>query len=187
MPGTAYPFVVETLKPYLRPDSRVLEIGCGGKQYRPMLPGVYEGLDLPTSPYLEDRPEYACSAESIPCEDERFDLVFGVATFPIIADVVRAFAECRRVLKRRGSLIVFDYQKQVCERLQAADTSHRHVWDFCGMKRRLQAAGFSSGKIRDITGASVYATDRLSWRSVLGRLAAALGRKGPWLVVEATK
>lgn len=186
MPGTAYSFVVEILKARLGPESRILEIGCGGKQYWPLLPGKYEGLDLPTSPYLEEPPEYACSAESIPCEDARFDLVFGVATFLIIPNVVCAFTECRRVLRCGGRLVVFDYQKHVCRRLQKADPDHCHVWDFPDMKRRLMAAGFEPAKVWDITNGT---SPRLGYRArqIFWLLTRVLGYKRQWLIVEAQK
>lgn len=183
MPGTAYPFVVAILRARISETDRVLEIGCGAMQYRPFLRCAYEGLDLPTSPYIEEPPCYQCSAEDIPCEDARFDLVFGVATFSIIADVDRALAECRRVLRPEGRLVVFDYQKHVCERLHRAHPDHRHVWDFAGLKQRIAGAGFDADRIRDIT---AEADMRGPLRRALRWLTPWRRRPPPqWLIVEA--
>jgi len=184
MSGTAYPFVIDILRRRLRPGERVLEIGCGAMQYQPLLAVVYEGLDLPDSPYLEATPDYACSAEAIPCEDGRFDLVFGVATFLIIRDVDRAFAECRRVLRAGGRLVVFDYQRHVCERLRRADPDHRHAWDFADMRRRLIDAGFVGEHVRDITHEALGRTrlHQLAWR-----LVSATSRRLDWLIMEAVR
>ena len=184
MTGTTYPFVQTILNARLHENDRILEIGCGGMHYRSVVRGVYEGLDLPTSPYLDESPHYQCSAEEIPCKDVQYDLVFGVATFLIIPDIDRAIAECRRILRPGGRLVIFDYQKQICERLQRADPNHRHVWDFKDLKQHLTNAGFESNYIYDITD---EANHRGKFRRALRSLLPWLRQMPAWLIVEAIK
>ena len=183
MAGTIYPFVQTILKTRIAKNDCVLEIGCGSMQYRPLVSGTYEGLDLPTSPYLDEPPHYCCSAEEIPCEDGRFNLVFGVATFLIINDIDRAFTECRRVLCPGGRLVIFDYQKHICKRLRHVDPIHRHVWNFDDLKQRLENAGFEPDHICDITD---EADLRGSFRRALSWVLPWLRQAPDWLIVDAT-
>jgi SAM-dependent methyltransferase len=130
----------------------VLEVGCGAMKYKPLLHGRYTGLDLPGSWHLEDPPDLAASAESIPADDESFDVVFGVATFYYMENVVQAFSECRRVLRPRGHLIVFDYQRDTIKGLvDEGDDLVRHVWDARELRGDLQAAGFPRSGLRDLS------------------------------------
>lgn len=183
--GTIYPFVPTIVNELLPPGGRVLEIGCGAKQYRPLLSGEYVGLDLPDSPYLEDPPEIAGSAESIAAPDASFDVVFAVATFLIVPDIKAAFAECRRVLRPGGSLAVFDYQESVCRRLRAQDPNHRHAWGFADLAGLLRECGFDD--VRDRTGQLAGLPWRDRVRRSLGPLLRPIGAEFPWLAVVARR
>ncbi|MBL8487352.1 MAG: class I SAM-dependent methyltransferase [Rhodocyclaceae bacterium] len=183
--GTVYPFVVRMARELARPDGRVLEIGCGAKHYRPLLPGEYAGLDLPDSPYLDEKPDIACSAERIEAPDASFDLVFGVATFLIVPDVGAAFRECRRVLRPGGALLVVDYQKEVCERLRREDPNHRHAWDFADMSRLLAASGFPPDRIEDWSRRTAAGSVKESLRMAMAPLLRPFGLAPPWLAVAA--
>lgn len=152
MPGVAYPFVADLVNRRLPPGGRVLEVGCGAMQYRPLLSADYTGLDLPDSWHLEQPPDLAASAESIPADDGSFDVVFGVATFYYMEDVVQSFSECRRVLRPGGRLLVFDYQRHTIRGLvEEGDHLVRHVWDRGDLRAKLRAAGFPRSGIRDIS------------------------------------
>jgi len=184
MSGTIYPFVISILSDRVNKDDLILEIGCGGMQYRPFISGRYEGLDLPTSPYLNEAPFYNCSAEQIPCEDGRFNIVFGVGTFLIIPDIARTLSECHRVLKKGGRLVIFDYQKHVCQQLRHSDPNHRHIWDFKDLTLYLSNAGFELGCIYDITEEANY---RGLFRRALSYIFPHLRHIPTWLIVEAIK
>jgi len=184
MPIT-YPFVVELLKKSTAPGSRVLEIGCGAMQYRAGLDCRYEGLDLPTSNYLVEKPHWPEPAETMSCPSECYDLVFGVAVLHLCKDVDAVLRQCHRILKHGGRLLIFDYRRAVCERLQ--QTSPGEVWDRADLSARIAAAGFPRSGIRDRSG---YGVNVAPWRWVnilLGRALELIGRPDNWLILEARK
>ena len=150
--GHVYPFVVDLVRRRLPENGDVLEVGCGGMQYASQLGAGYRGLDLPTSRYLRDQPHYLASAESMPIDDETFDVVFGVATFYYMPDVRKAFSECRRVLRPGGTLLVFDYrQEEIARMLREGDDAVQHVWDDKELRSTLEQAGFARRAIRDLS------------------------------------
>jgi len=179
-----YDFIARELRRRLTASATCLEIGCGAKQYRPFVPGRYLGLDLATSPYLKEAPEIIGSVEAIALPDASIDLVFGVGVFCLVADVVLAFRECRRVLKNGGKLLIFDYQKKTLDRLWEVDRQSQHRWDFQELRDELCRAGFQRSAVLDITAATC-------WRGqgILGTAKAASYRlgivAGTWLVCEA--
>ncbi len=88
---------------------RWLEIGVGTGRFAQAL-GIGEGID-PSSAILS----YASSrgirtqlgyGENLPYSENSFDGVLMVVTICFLADPVKAFEECRRVLKEEGRLIV---------------------------------------------------------------------------------
>ena len=58
--------------------------------------------------------------------DERMDLVFIVASLLIIPDTGAVFQKFRRVLRRGGCFLVFDYSWWVARRLGRMNPLHRH-------------------------------------------------------------
>jgi SAM-dependent methyltransferase len=151
----AYPAIIRILQDNLRAGNRVLEIGCGGKQYRPFILTNcnYSGLDFPESRWVQETPEIECSAENIPCADESFDFVFGVATFYMHANPSKSFKECYRVLAPGGRFIAFDYTRRTLRKIRdrSEEYAHSRTWNFSELKGELGAAGFDSDRIRDIS------------------------------------
>jgi SAM-dependent methyltransferase len=152
MPGVVYPFVADLVNRRLPHGGRVLEVGCGAMQYAPHLHGDYMGLDLPDSWHVEEAPHLIASAEAIPAEDASFDVVFGVAAFYYMENARKAFAECRRVLRPGGRLIVFDYQRETIQGLvDRGDRAVRHTWDSRELRADLEAAGFERRALHDLS------------------------------------
>ena len=114
-----YPQVCEALSFYSRLDGITIEIGCGGKQYRPYVQGHHIGLDLRNDHYAGPGPEMFSDARALPLIDESADIVFMVATLYLIEDWQRVIAEGARVLRPGGRLLIFDYKARVARRLRA--------------------------------------------------------------------
>lgn len=187
MSYVAYPFVVDLVKRRLPPGGDVLEVGCGAMQYSPLVGGRYRGLDLPGSRYVDEQPDYEASAEAIPAPAASFDVVFGVATFYYMDDVDRAFAECHRVLRPGGWLVVFDYRRWTIEKLRAeGDDAVRHAWDPPELRDRLCRAGFVT--LHDVSHRAVESGDPDRARRAVRFLKQRLRPdRTQWLVIEARR
>jgi ubiquinone/menaquinone biosynthesis C-methylase UbiE len=98
----------------------VLELGCGACQYRGHVRGRYYGLDLTSGYYAGGRPGVLGDAQSLPFGTGTIDLVFCVATLCAIPVPDRVLAECRRVLRPGGHVLIFDYKRRVARRLPDA-------------------------------------------------------------------
>lgn len=105
----------------LRPMGRGLEIGAGTGYFSLNLlkqgilsdvtctdvsPGMLETLAASAERMHLDVETVVCDAESLPFENDSFDVVFGHAVLHHIPDLERAFSEFRRVLKP-GGLVAF--------------------------------------------------------------------------------
>lgn len=187
--GNLNPHIVRILQKHIVPDSHVLEIGCGVKQYRPWLPTInYKGLDLPDSKYISDPPDYACSAENIPCDDESFDVVFGVATFYLHENVEATFQEVYRVLRPGGILLLFDYQQGVLKGFAKRHSYHVSTWDFSELSNRLVEAGFHGDKVNNICHQLDLYGDPSLLRFTVRRLRRFfLEKSSTWLIAAAHK
>jgi ubiquinone/menaquinone biosynthesis C-methylase UbiE len=105
----------------LRPMGRGLEIGAGTGYFSLNLlrqgilseatctdvsPGMLDQLATSAERLHVDVETVVCDAESLPFENNSFDVVFGHAVLHHIPDLERAFSEFRRVLKP-GGLVAF--------------------------------------------------------------------------------
>jgi SAM-dependent methyltransferase len=181
MPGATYDFVADAVSAVGARD--VLELGCGAQQYRGTARARYVGIDLPTSPYLEVPPSAYADGARLPFRRGAFDLVFGVAVFNLFPDVVTALEDCRRVLRDGGTILVFDYQRDVCERLEAAGQVAQ-VWDGERLRSLLTSAGFRAVRDRSEIVDSTGHPDAV--RRLVRRARRHLRGPRTWLIVEAT-
>lgn len=106
------------LLPHLKPEIRLLDIGCGPGTIsiglaKAVAPGEVIAVDLGTSQIEEARKRasdaglsnlrFQCeSVYSLPFKDGEFDLVFAHAVFEHLKEPVAALREIRRVLKPGG-------------------------------------------------------------------------------------
>lgn len=93
----------------LRPDDRVLEVGCGAGMLARHIPGDYVGVDYSPAMvrrFLDLQPgrvAQVCAARRLPFADRSFDKVFAFSVFQYFPDAAyadAAIAEMRRVARR---------------------------------------------------------------------------------------
>jgi SAM-dependent methyltransferase len=113
----------------LRPDMRVLEIGCGSGAHtllaaravgprgevvaldvqQGMLDQLIAKLDQGENADVANVAMALGDAMNLPFPDDAFDLVMMVTVLPEIPDQARALAEIHRVLRREGTLAVTEF------------------------------------------------------------------------------
>ena len=89
----------------LRPGASVVDYGCGVQPYRDEIPAgaTYLGADLPGN----DLAELEIAADgTIPLPDASVDLVLSTQVLEHVEEPGRYLAECRRVLRLDGSLVL---------------------------------------------------------------------------------
>ncbi len=140
------------------PDTRTLDVGCGGganiARLLTLCPqGFVDGIDISAESVKISRKTNAGSVGKrceirlgdvcdLPYSDETFDLVTAFETVYFWPDLKKAFSEVRRVLKPGGQFLV------VCESDNANDTTWTRIIDgmtvFHGddLVDRLEIAGF---------------------------------------------
>lgn len=100
------------------PAARVLEVGIGDGDNLSLLPDSWEvhGVDIARNtlvecqhrhPHMKHRLALA-EAESLPFEDETFDLCYSIGGFTYYKDHAAALREMRRVTKAAGRVVVAD-------------------------------------------------------------------------------
>ena len=83
----------------------VLDVGCGDKPYLPYFHGVaneYVGLDVHPGPHTD----VVGAAESLPFEDNSFDVVISTQMLEHVPDPPRVVREAHRVLRPDGVLLL---------------------------------------------------------------------------------
>ena len=145
--STIYPHISSLLQKVCGQRARILELGCGPRQYG-KFSGNYYGIDIqhaanPPGPHILG------DAQQLPIQDQTFDAVFIIAALLLIPDTNRVLAECHRVLCNDGIFIIFDYNWWIAKRLKRADKSHQHQFSTRQLYKHLLKVGFSPCVHRD--------------------------------------
>lgn len=151
--------------------ARVLEVGCGTGVITEMvaaLPGVAEVVGIDPSERLVARARNRAPAlafdvgdgQALPYDDQAFDAVVFATTLCHVPDPGAALAEARRVLRPRGSLLIYegDYNTATVG-LTAHDPLQTCVaagvarmvndpWIVRRLASMVRAAGFEVGELR---------------------------------------
>lgn len=89
----------------------VLDIGCGGGEYRFLFPGCqYTGIDIIDYGFRQKSGPEATfrkgDAGLVPAESSAYDLVFSTYAFEYFPDPLKALGEMNRVLKDNGTIMI---------------------------------------------------------------------------------
>ena len=106
--------VIAELSKELKPESKILDLGCGptcaGRLFNV---GSKTFLDPLMDSYLKTYPEkipegekLCCPAENIPKKDESFDVVISFNALDHMISPDRVLSEIRRVLKKDGTFLL---------------------------------------------------------------------------------
>jgi SAM-dependent methyltransferase len=84
-------------------EKRVLDVGCGAKPYYPFFAGAaeYVGIDVVESPSAD----LVGAVESLPIEDDSFDIVLCTQVLEHVDDPAAAVRELHRVTKPGGRVL----------------------------------------------------------------------------------
>jgi SAM-dependent methyltransferase len=127
-----YPYLLDYFPPSAVEGRRLLEIGLGYGSLGEALARLgadYHGLDLAAGPVAMmrsrlarvpgARPEQVApgSVLELPFDDASFDHVVSIGCLHHTGDLFRAVAECRRVLRPGGRLVVMVYNRRSARRV----------------------------------------------------------------------
>ena len=182
---TVYPFVEQIINPLISANDKCLEVGCGAMQYRHLLNCDYYGLDLPDSPYLDEKPHYTCKIEDLDAPKDTFGMIFSVGVLCCISDIDTALRKMYHVLEPGGFLIVFDYQKHVAKRLMKKDANHFQAFDYNELSTLLIDTGFDQNSIVDKSH-MIVATQK-SFKENIKSILGVPSQWENWLAVQARK
>ncbi|MCL0086702.1 class I SAM-dependent methyltransferase [Thermodesulfovibrionales bacterium] len=109
-----YASVISEISQSLTPDSKILDIGCGptcvGQLFvggsKTYLDPLMDSYLKTHSERLPDGKKICSTAESIPEQDESFDVVLCVNALDHMIDPAAALQEIRRVMKKDGMFIL---------------------------------------------------------------------------------
>lgn len=149
----------------LTPDTRSLDVGCGGgatlaRLLRMCPQGFAAGLDhSPQSVIVSRRKNRAelgrrCDVVqgdvgALPFPDGAFDLVTAFETVYFWPDLPEAFGEIRRVLRPGGRLLLACEMADPSNTLWTRHTAGMTIYAGEDLRARLEAAGFSPVRLRE--------------------------------------
>lgn len=118
------------------PDGRVLDYGCAEQPYRRFFAAsvTFVGADLPGNP---DAEVIIDEDGTLPVDDEAFDAVLSTQVLEHVADPATYLAECRRVLRPGGRLLLSTHGMMVYH----PDPVDYWRWTGAGLARVVSEAG----------------------------------------------
>jgi ubiquinone/menaquinone biosynthesis C-methylase UbiE len=157
----------------LKPDSKVLDVGCGtghavlqlasivsaGKACGiDVSPGMVEKASSKVPQELKEIVEFVqASSEDIPYPNGQFNHVLCTNSFHHYPDPLRALGEMRRVLKPGGQIVIFEnapdlsWYTWVWDRiLRVAETGHVRYYASWEIGQMLGQAGFDNVRLRHL-------------------------------------
>lgn len=132
-------FVVEIIRSVWRPDHTMLEIGCGPAFLRNEFGQSYLGCDITGETYnaeFKRDVDFVCSAEFLSLKDESVDIVIIKSAFYLFKNHKKCLFEAFRVLKKRGMIFIFDYNRKTQKKLSKKEGHNNYpCWTQWGLKK----------------------------------------------------
>lgn len=130
----------------------VLDYGCADHPYRNDLPAgtSYVGADLPGN---DDAEVTLRDDGTVPLPDGGFDMVLSTQVLEHVEDPIRYLAECRRLLRPRGSLVLSTHGVMYYHR----DPEDYWRWTPAGLRKILEEGGFEVVEMRGVFGLAAAA------------------------------
>jgi ubiquinone/menaquinone biosynthesis C-methylase UbiE len=158
-----------------RPDSTVLEVGCGPGQYRLAAKGMYIGVDITTEDYREGVPriiDTMADARALPFHEQSFDLIFFSNIFHYFENGVKILFDCRRMIRQDGHILIIDYSLPSLKYLQetykiTSPGFNAQLYSSQDWLDMLRSAGYNNPTVR-INSPSI--SSRILKSILLGRL-----------------
>jgi SAM-dependent methyltransferase len=127
--------------------SSVLDYGCADQPYRTWIPAdaTYIGADLPGNPEAN---LYIRSDGTLDVEDASFDAILSTQVLEHVADPVTYVAECYRVLRPGGRLLLSTHGIMVYH----PDPVDYWRWTGAGLRRQVEEAGFRVCSLTGVMG-----------------------------------
>jgi SAM-dependent methyltransferase len=158
-------------------DLTIIDYGCGSLPYRALFTThsrAYLGADLPTNP---DADIFLDGQGSLPVGDATIDVIVSSQVLEHVLDVGHYLAECRRVLKQGGLMLLSTHGTWIYHP-HPADLRR---WTGWGLRFDIERSGFVVAETLPCLGPLAYAT-QLQLLLVKGLLLK-LGMLGRWLSV----
>jgi SAM-dependent methyltransferase len=130
-----------------RPDSRVLDYGCGVVAYRSFFPPEvrYSAADLPGNPHANLLLE---EDGAVPAPDESFDIVMSTQVLEHVPDPGLYLSECFRALRPGGRMLLSTHGTFVYH----PDPDDYWRWTCAGLQKAVRDAGFDVVRFEGIIG-----------------------------------
>jgi SAM-dependent methyltransferase len=132
---------------------RVVDFGCGTRPYEPLFAGraEYVGVDVGPNPRADVRVE---PGRPVPLPDATADLVLSTQVLEHVVDVEGYLAECRRLLKPGGVLLLSTHGFWL---YHPYPTDVRR-WTCWGLRHEVEKQGFRVEDQRGCLGPLAYTT-----------------------------
>ena len=146
------------------PGDRVLDYGCADTPYRRFFPAdaEYVGADLPGNPRAR---VHIAPDGTLPVQDESFDAVISTQVLEHAEDPARHLAECRRVLRPGGRLLLSTHGIMVWH----PDPVDHWRWTCSGLRKVVEDAGLRVVQLEGIVGLAATGLqllqDAIYWRA----------------------
>lgn len=123
----------------------VVDLGCADAPYRDLFDASvrHVGVDLPGNPVAD---VHLAADGTAPLDDGSADLVLSTQVLEHVEDPARYLAECRRLLRPGGTLVLSTHGLMYLHR----DPSDYWRWTGDGLERIVRDAGFDVVEVRGV-------------------------------------